>query len=187
MDVSTPRPLSYLNLDHMSGDSSVQEHLGVLVTTAIAVVPSLLAVEVVLIRDSCSVVLHARGGPLVEPGASRARTSLRLPVCLLPTGLEAGGYVVLYARDAGALVDLAADAAYVLGKDGIVLDGDLPPWAPAPGVVGLAELTVIERAHGVLIERGHDPSEVAAILRGQAAEAGLDPYAFALEVLDAAH
>lgn len=191
MEHPTPRPASFLNVHRTSGNPSVEEHLGALVTTATAAVPSLSAVEVVLIRDGYPVVLHAYGCPPAEPGSTSgtdlARTSLRMPFSLLAPGLDVGGYVLFYASVAGALVDLAADAAYILGEDGTVLDADLPPRTQAAGVVGLAELTAIGRAQGVLIERGHDPSEVATILRGQAVEAGLEPHTFAVKLLEDAH
>ena len=144
----------------------------------------------------------------------RVVTSLRLPLRLIDAGFEIGSRVVYYASIRGAFVDLAADLSYALtpggagptsaptaspvpdgdghpaaiGGDGqpagISLDTDLPPSSQTFGLSGLSELSTINRAVGMMIDRGHHPGEVHATLRRHAAAAGLAPHAFALRLLE---
>jgi hypothetical protein len=133
--------------------------------------------------------------------------SLRLPLSLLDPAFEADSRVVFYARTPGAFVDLAADLTYALrdgytmdgassdnhGGDGlrqidghrssIQLDGDLPPPNRVSGLSGLADLSTINRAIGVMIARGHHPDEAHEALRHHAAAFGLEPHAWAVRVL----
>ncbi len=141
-------------------------------------------------------------------------TSLRLPLKLIDAGFEIGSRAVYYASIRGAFVDLAADLTYALtpggaaptsaptrspesdgdahvaaiGADGqpagISLDTDLPPSSRTFGISGLSELSTINRAVGMMIDRGHHPGEVHATLRRHAAAAGLAPHAFALRLLE---
>ena len=106
-------------------------------------------------------------------------TSLRLRLRVLGPDFDPASRVVLYAGVPGAFVDLAADLGYLLrtrpvigpptarlaGFDGpssydgdghLMLDADLPPVTATSGLTGLAELSVINRAIGVLIERGRN-------------------------------
>ena len=144
--------------------------LDVLVDDLSAAVSSFLGLRMTLQSDWFPVTLTA-----IDPDlALSAGASLALP--LGPAaGAGAGGTMVLYAGHPGAFVDLAADLERVPGLGGrVVLDGDLPgtsrPHAPAPpGVTGLAELGVMNRAIGVLITRGHPPAEARAELRRRAA------------------
>jgi hypothetical protein len=80
-------------------------------------------------------------------------TSVRLPLRIIGAA-DAGGAMVFYAARSGAFVDLAADLGFALHLDPgmLVLDGDLPPPDRA---IGLATVTHINRATGILIERGH--------------------------------
>jgi hypothetical protein len=47
------------------------------------------------------------------------------------------------------------------GNRRITLDADVPPNPPVSGVSGLSELSTINRAIGVLIDRGHHPDHIA--------------------------
>jgi len=144
----------------------------------------------------------------------RVVTSLRLPLRLIDAGFEIGSRVVYYASIRGAFVDMATDLTYALtpggtgprsaptrspvpdgdghaaavGADGqpagISLDTDLPPSSHTFGLSGLSELSTINRAVGMMIDRGHHPGEVHATLRRHAAAAGLAPHAFALRLLE---
>jgi hypothetical protein len=72
------------------------------------------------------------------------------------------------------------------GRDGdalIVLDADLPPPTAISGFVGLDELTMINRAVGILIDQGHHPNQAHAALLGHAATAGVDPHIYAARLL----
>ena len=65
----------------------------------------------------------------------------------------------------------------------IVLDADLPPPTAIPGLNGLDELTMINRAVGILIDQGHHPNQAHAALLGHAATAGVDPHVYAARLL----
>jgi hypothetical protein len=122
-------------------------------------------------------------------------TSLRVPLTLMDSHFATESRVVFYASTPGAFVDLAADLSYAFdqrtpGQDGdhpawplIRLDADLPPDGPTFSLSGVAELSAINRAVGVLIDQGHHPDDAYEILRGHAARAGLDPYAWAARLL----
>ena len=84
--------------------------------------------------------------------------------------------MVCYARQPGCFVPLAADSGQVCGPAGHgILDGHLAdtenPIQPA-GISGLGELTVINRAIGVLISRGESPVGARAELVRRAAVQG---------------
>jgi hypothetical protein len=138
----------------------------------------------------------------------RLITSLRLPLALLDPSFETGSQIVFYAATSGAFVDLAADLTYALTRratenpatarrvgtdDGdtaaasertaITLDTNLPPTLRTSNISGLAELSTINRAIGVMIARGHHPDDVHHTLRRHAAAAGLPPHAFAARLI----
>lgn len=98
-------------------------------------------------------------------------TSMRLPLAPLAL-LGSAGVVVFYATRAGAFVDLAADADFVLGAGRAVLDDDLEPAARHPGLGGLDDLSLVNRAIGFLIGGGHTPAEATAELDRRAHQAG---------------
>lgn len=83
--------------------------------------------------------------------------------------------VVLYAGKPGAYVDLAADLAWLTGRPlgAFVLDRHLtPPGTTA--TTGLRALSVINRAIGVLIDRGHTPGQARRELDARATRGGTD-------------
>ena len=124
-------------------------------------------------------------------------TSLRVPLILVDSGFAAGSQVVFYASTSGAFVDLAADLTYALarvprppGENGdhpaqpsIRLDADLPPDGHTFSLSGVAELSAVNRAVGVLIDQGNHPDDAHETLRGHAARAGLEPHAWAARLL----
>ena len=142
-------------------------------------VPSYLGLQLTLTQHGYPVVLTA------GPAASTATTSLRLPLILISAGCPADSQIVFFATAPGAFVDLDADLHHALGTTDptVLLDGDLPPLRHAVGLTGGAELGEINRAVGVLIERGTDPDDAHDALRRDATAAGLQPHAYALEVL----
>ena len=99
--------------------------------------------------------------------------------------------LILYAGRAGAFVDLAADLRYALARKSphtllqsdLELDRDLPPRTTTTGLTGLSELSLLNRAAGVLIDRGASPRDALAELDRQALLAGVDRYAYARELL----
>jgi hypothetical protein len=111
---------------------------------------------------------------------------------------------------AGSLVDLATDLGYVLktatitddpkldgavregeGQAGpahvrpplLLLDADVPPNPAVSGLTGLSEMSAVDRAVGIMIERGHHPDVAYDALSEQAATAGVETYVYAVQVL----
>ena len=142
-------------------------------------VPSYLGLQLTLTQNGYPVVLTAGSA------ASAAATSMRLPLVVISDGGQEGSQIVFFATRPGAFVDLDADLRHALGSTdpAVVLDADVPPMRHAVGLSGGAELGQINRAVGVLIERGTDPDEAHDALRRDASAAGLQPHAYALEVL----
>lgn len=123
---------------------------------------------------------HARGKH--EIGAS-----LRIPLADI-TITDAGSSLVLYAATPGAFVDLAADLAFALqvGPDVLALDADLTPSLDGSGLHGLADVTHINQAIGILIGRGRSPEGAATELRRLADRAETTVRVAAHEVIHAA-
>jgi len=135
------------------------------------------------------------------------RTSLRLPLGLVSRMVDGESRVVFFAGNPGAFTDLAADLGHALGGihvngrsstannkdhhathvDGhrrvIELDADLPPVSRRSGLTGLAELTVLNRAIGILVDQGHDIEQAHHVLRRGAAVAGVELLIYAARLL----
>ena len=135
------------------------------------------------------------------------RTSLRLPLGLVSPTVDGESRVVFYAGARGAFTDLAADLSHALGgvsvdqrssaADGadpgepgvdghrkvIMLDADLAPLSRASGLTGIAELTVVNRAIGMLVNQGHDIEQAHRLLRRDAAAAGVEPQTYAARII----
>ena len=130
----------------------------------------------------------------------------------LGPGFDGDSRVVFYATTPGAFVDMAADFGYALdtptitpddparsadssdrdvwhGLDRcdehrpIVLDADLPPPTTTSGLVGLDELSTVERSVGIMIDHGHHPDHAHATLRCEAAAAGVELHIYAARLL----
>jgi hypothetical protein len=136
-------------------------------------------------------------------------TSLRLPLGLVSRRVDGESRVVFFAGTPGAFTDLAADLSHALGgisvngrsstaknadDHGIRVDGhrkvieldidiDLLPASRTSGLTGLAELTVLNRALGMLIQQGHDLEQAHQVLRREAAAAGVEPHVYAAGIL----
>jgi len=133
-------------------------------------------------------------------------TSLRLPLGLVSRRVDGESRVVFFAGTPGAFTDLAADLSHALGgisvngrsstadnadhrgtrvghRKVIELDIDLLPASRTSGLTGLAELTVLNRALGMLIQQGHDIKEAQHVLRREAAAAGVEPHVYAARML----
>ena len=65
----------------------------------------------------------------------------------------------------------------------IVLDVDLPPHTLVSQWTGLHELSTINRAVGMLIDRGHPPDDAHAALHRHAAAVGVDTHIYAARLL----
>ena len=136
-----------------------------------------------------------------------AETSLRLPLGMVSPTVDGESRVVFYAGVAGAFTDLAADLSHALGGvpvdqqlsaadnadpggprvDGhrrvIELDTDLPLLSRVSQLTGLAELTVLNRAIGMLIQQGHDTEQARQVLRQEATAAGVEPHVYAARMV----
>ncbi|HWH99137.1 MAG TPA: hypothetical protein VNT27_02310, partial [Propionibacteriaceae bacterium] len=134
-------------------------------------------------------------------------TSLRLPLALVSPAVDPESRVVFFAVTSGAFTDLAADLSYALGgipvdqaspavdgvdqrgmrdsdqRRAIELDADLPPLSRVSELTGLAELTVLNRAIGMLVAQGQDIEQARQLLRRDAAAAGVEPHVYATRIL----
>jgi hypothetical protein len=134
-------------------------------------------------------------------------TSLRLPLGLVSRSVDGESRVVFFAGTPGAFTDLAADLSHTLGgipvdgrsltannadHHGILVDGhrrvieldvDLPPLSRVSGLTGLAELTALNRAIGILVDQGHDIEQAHHVLRRDAAAAVVEPHIYATQLL----
>lgn len=151
------------------------DQLGV---SAAVAVNSFLGLRLTLIVDGYPFIMSTVEGDPV------CATSARVP---LPAadGTDAGSEIVFHAATPGALVDLAADVTYRLGlRSGeVVLDADLAPGGTAAASTGLADISTLNQAVGVLIDRGRTPQLARAQLDATAREAGLAPLSVAREIL----
>jgi hypothetical protein len=156
-----------------------------------------------IVENQWPVTLAAfAGGPDVP-----VRTSLRLPLGLVSRTIDPESRVVFFAGTPGAFVDLTADLSHALGgvpvehqtpaADGgdgsgtpvdgqrraIKIDADLPLLSRKSGLTGLAELTVLNRAIGMLVDQGHDIDQAHQLLRRDASAAGVEPHVHAARIL----
>jgi hypothetical protein len=186
-------------------DDALGAPLVTLVGELRAAVPSYRGLHLTMVENGHPVSLTAF--PLSQDGGS-IQTSLRVGFAALGRGFDGGSRVVFYAATPGALVDMAADFAYALdtpddpgrsadssdsdGRHGldrcdrhraIVLDADLPPPTTRSGLVGLDELSTVERAVGIMIDHGHHPDHAHATLRREAGAAGVEPHIYAARLL----
>jgi hypothetical protein len=141
----------------------------------VAVVPSCVAVSIALSRLGIDVVITVPiSGADLMPRATELLSSLALS--LPAAGL--GCVLVLQASAPGAFVLLAEDLAALLGSGHLPpeLDAHLAPLAVSTGSAlaeSLADLSLLDRALGVLIDRGWSPEAGERELRRRASAAGL--------------
>lgn len=114
---------------------------------------------------------------VLHDGASSAdvRASLRVP---FRTGSAdaSSPAVVFYASAPGAFVDLAADIAWLTGRETVelALDDHLHRLDDADGAGTVAARSAIDQAIGVLLARGRTPEQARADLERRAADDGHD-------------
>jgi hypothetical protein len=65
----------------------------------------------------------------------------------------------------------------------IELDLDLPLLSRVSGLTGLAELTVLNRAIGMLVDQGHDIEQAHRVLRREASAAGVEQHIYAAQII----
>jgi len=165
---------------------------------------SYIGFELTVVEDQWPVTLAAftDGHDVLVVG-----TSLRLPLALVARAMDPASRVIFYAGTPGAFTDMAADLSHSLGgipvdqassamngtdhgrtrMDGqrrtIELDGDLPPPSRTSGLTGLAELTALNRAIGILVDQGHDIEQAHQLLRSDAAAAGVETQIYAARII----
>jgi hypothetical protein len=175
-------------------DRDLSDTLVALTTALRSTATSYCGFHLTIVENQWPVTLTAfTDGPDVP-----VRTSLRLPLGLVSRMVDGESRVVFFAGNPGAFTDLAADLSHALGGipvdgrsstannkdhhathvDGhrrvIELDADLPPVSRRSGLTGLAELTVLNRAIGILVDQGHDIEQAHHVLRRDAAVAGVE-------------
>ena len=140
-------------------------------------VPSALGVAFTIRASPAGVTMSTLDGAATAVG-----TSLQVPLGSW-TDSEPGSAVTFYAAATGALVDLAADLGWLLNlRADVVLDGKLPARRQA-ATSGLAELSVIQQALGVLIERGMTPQAGRDELENLARKSDTTVHAVAAQVI----
>ena len=137
-------------------------------------------------------------------------TSLRIPLIALDPDFDRDSRVIFYAGRPGAFVDLAADLSFALKtsvltadtdhqdeSDGdgrakpkhrpalrsLFLDIDVPPDRSVLGLTGLLEFAAVNRAVGMMIDRGHHPDHAYQTLRREATAAGVETRVYAAQML----
>jgi hypothetical protein len=183
-------------------DQDLSDTLAALSTALRSTATSYCGLQLTIVENQWPVTLTAfTDGHDVSVG-----TSLRLPLALV-SSVDGESRVVFYAGTPGAFTDLAADLSHALGGisveqrsttannadhrgtrvDGhrkvIELDADLPPISRTSGLTGLAELTVLNRAIGILVDQGHDIEQAHQLLRREAAAAGVEQHIYAAQIL----
>jgi hypothetical protein len=184
-------------------DQDLDDTLAVLTAALRSTADTYCGLQLTLVENQWPVTLTAfTDGHEVSVG-----TSLRLPLALVSPAVDPTSRVTFFAVIPGALTDLAADLSYALGGipveqaspavDGvdqrgmrgndqpraIELDADLPPLSLVSELTGLAELTVLNRAVGMLVDQGHDIEQAHQLLHRDAAAAGVEPQVYAARIL----
>jgi hypothetical protein len=161
-----------------SDDHDVHGQLGAVRAALTLAVPSYCSLALRLVVSGIPVTLE-----IVEAAVTvAAETSLFLP--LEGQGFGSGSSLTIFAAVPGTLVDLAADLAFALGLgDRVVLDGHREMAPVDSGLRGVAELSRISQAVGVLIAHGYEPDDARALLRDVAGRQRQTELAVAEEVV----
>jgi hypothetical protein len=187
-------------------DQDLDDTLTALTTALRSTASTYCGLQLTIVENQWPVMLTAFTDGNADGHDVPVGTSLRLPLALV-SSVDGESRVVFYAGTPGAFTDLAADLSHALGGipveqrsttannadhrgtwvDGhrkvIELDADLPPISRISGLTGLAELTVLNRAIGMLIQQGHDLEQAHQLLRQEAAAAGVEQHIYAAQIL----
>jgi hypothetical protein len=158
--------------------------LSALMSAAATAVPSYVGMSVRV----CTRHSHVELTTLESSQIAGITTSLRVPLQTEPASphLDSARFVlILYASKAGALVDLAADLAWLTGSsmDEVRLDDDLAGAIHLHQAESLRSQSTINQAVGVLIGRGRTPDQAQAELDGRAADTRTHRYEAAVGLL----
>lgn len=170
-------------LDSSAFDISVS--LSVLVAVVTDSLPSFIGLTI-LVGDSETPVEITTVEDAEQ--AARIRTSLRFPVRgegPVEHRSDFSGVLIIYAAIPGALVDLAADLAWLTGRplSEAHLDEDLRGPASRSHAGTLARLSATNQAVGVLLGEGLTVEEALAELDARAAMTGTMRHLVAAELL----
>jgi hypothetical protein len=183
-------------------DQDLDDTLMALTTALRSTAASYCGFQLTIVEHRWSVTLTA-----FSDGHEQVGTSLRLPLGLF-SQVDGESRVVFFAGTPGAFTDLAADLSHALGgipveqpspaadsmdhlggthmdrqRKAIELDVDLPPLYRVSGLTGMAELTVLNRAIGMLMAQGHGIEQAHHVLLREAAAAGVEPHIYAARIL----
>lgn len=170
-------------LDEPGADLAATLHQ--LATDAKLAVPSLVGLTVrITVGGQQTQVSTLDGAALSGP----VRASLLIPlqpVLVDGSATAAGIDLVLYGATPGAFTDLAADLAWLTGRalGEYVLDQHLVGLDATAPTDGLAALSLINQAIGVLIACGHTPEQAEQELQARAARGGVDRRVAAQQIL----
>jgi hypothetical protein len=118
-------------------------------------------------------------GPSPAKGGASATTVLSSLAFLLAPSTEGrtGAQLVFYAREPGALAALALNLSEVQGvaRRDVEVDRHLSPPARS-GIAGVEELSLVNRAVGVLVGRGRTVTDARRHLRLTAQESDLQEF-----------
>jgi hypothetical protein len=153
--------------------------------SARSAVESYLGLSVAVNADGTQVHLA-----VLEDGteADDIHTSLLIPLSpaiVAATAAVAAVSLILYAGTPGAFIDLAADLAWLTGRDPSEYRLDEHHTLPhdATATTPLRGQSTINQALGVLIGRGFKPADAERELYAQAATTGVDPEMAAAHIL----
>ena len=144
-------------------DTDLEALLRALAEDTRRAVRSYLGLTMTLIVDGYPVTLTAMD-EFADPGEIATSVLLPLPaVC----DAEPGSVIVFYAATAGAFVGFAADMGFALGLglDALTLDEHRIPPGEGSSRTGLVDMSQVNQAIGILIERGHTPERAGTELR----------------------
>jgi hypothetical protein len=156
------------------------------------VVPFFLGICVLLPGSGATLLVDAAGDPLLDGLIDGdIRSSLFVPTSEATTGppedpqrsTGPGVALILYAARPGALVDLAADLAWLtsLPLADLLLDQHL--CSPVRSGAGAGGTSLINQAIGVLLGRGRTPDQAHQMIDERATVRGLDRVAAARSII----
>jgi hypothetical protein len=143
-------------------------------------VPSYVAMTITIVSSGHPVSFTATRDGVAAP---EVRASLQIPVQLLVSS-EPDSTLTFFAAGTDAFRDLAAELRRSAGTLGaaIAVDAHLQPPLENRSS-GLADVSTIHQAIGVLIAAGYDPADAQAELGSIARRSGIEPVRAARDIL----
>jgi hypothetical protein len=151
-DLAVPDPITGRQVD-------LQDSLTALTASLKRAVPSYRGLALTIVIDEQPVSVTSAE----SDDTSDIATSLCLSLAWVPL-LRTDSRITFYASVPGTFADLAADLAFVLGRESLRLDEDVH-LALVSDLAGVRRLSTINEAVGVLIGHGHTPDSAQRELR----------------------